>query len=334
MFKFHSQNGIYHFRSPYVKAKVLSKLHAVAGRWCEGTMYRKALFLALLLIFTLGLGCVDDGSVVLIDGSSTVFPITEAVAEEFQIVNPSVMITAGVSGTGGGFKKFCAGEIDINGASRPIKESEITACEKNGVEYIELMVAYDGITVVVNPDNDFVDYLTVEELGEIWKPESRVEKWSDVRPGWPDREIFLAGPDTDSGTFDYFTETIMGESGASRSDYTKSSDDDMLVRAVAGEKDALGYFGYAYYAENQDKLKAVPIDAGEGPMYPTPETIEKKEYSLSRPLFIYVNTESLERPEVFAFVEYYLQNSGFFAKDVGYVSLANETKNEMLERLK
>ncbi|MHC1571919.1 MAG: PstS family phosphate ABC transporter substrate-binding protein, partial [Methanosarcinales archaeon] len=250
------------------------------------------------------------------------------------IANPGVMITVGVSGTGGGFKKFCRRETDINDASRPIKESEIMACERNGVEYIEFTVAYDGVTVVVNPANDFVDYLTLEELGRIWMPGSTVEKWSDLRPGWPEREIFLAGPDTDSGTFDYFTETVVGKSGVSRSDYTASSDDEMLVRAVAGEKDALGYFGYAYYAENEEKLRAVPIEAGNGPVYPTPETIEKNEYPLSRPLFIYVNTESLKRPEVFAFVEYYLQKSGFFAKDVGYVSVSNETRNEMLERLK
>ncbi|CAD7767843.1 PBP superfamily domain protein [Candidatus Methanoperedenaceae archaeon GB50] len=306
-------------------------------------MYRKALPLIILLVFASGWGCVDKGSdegngglsgVVLVDGSSTVFPLTEAVAEEFQIANPGVMITVGVSGTGGGFKKFCRRETDINDASRPIKESEIMACERNGVEYIEFTVAYDGVTVVVNPANDFLDYLTLEELGRIWKPGSTVEKWSDLRPGWPEREIFLAGPDTDSGTFDYFTETVVGKSGVSRSDYTASSDDDMLVRAVAGEKDALGYFGYAYYAENEEKLRAVPIDAGNGPVYPTPETIEKNEYPLSRPLFIYVNTESLKRPEVFAFVEYYLQKSGFFAKDVGYVSVSNETRDEMLERLK
>jgi len=300
-------------------------------------MCQKSLLFILLLVTALGSGCVDNGPVVLIDGSSTVFPITEAVAEEFQIANPGVMITVGVSGTGGGFKKFCTGgtdRTDINGASRPIKEIEIEACERNGVEYIELMVAYDGITVVVNPENDFVDCLTVEELEEIWKSGSTVEKWNDVQLSWPDTEIFLAGPDTDSGTFDYFTETIVGESGASRSDYTASPDDNMLVRAVAGEKAALGYFGYAYYAENQDQIKAVPIDAGKGPVYPTPETIENKEYSLSRPLFIYVNAKSLERPEVFAFVEYYLQNSGFFVEDAGYVSLSNETSNEMLERLK
>ncbi len=306
-------------------------------------MYRKALPLIILLVFASGWGCVDKGSVdgngglsgvVLVDGSSTVFPLTEAVAEEFQIANPGVMITVGVSGTGGGFKKFCRRETDINDASRPIKESEIMACERNGVEYIEFTVAYDGVTVVVNPDNDFVDYLTLEELGRIWMPGSTVEKWSDLRPGWPEREIFLAGPDTDSGTFDYFTETVVGKSGVSRSDYTKSSDDEMLVRAVAGEKDALGYFGYAYYAENEEKLRAVPIDAGNASVYPTPETIEKNEYPLSRPLFIYVNTESLKRPEVFAFVEYYLQKSGFFAKDVGYVSVSNETRDEMLERLK
>lgn len=253
-----------------------------------------------------------------VDGSSTVYPITEAIAEEFQKKNPNVRVTVGISGTGGGFKKFVIGETDINDASRPIKEEEKKKCEKNGIEYLELKVGFDGITVVVNPENDWCKDLTVEELKKIWEPGSKVKKWRDIRAEWPDEEIVLFGPDTDSGTFDYFTEVIVGEEGKSRSDYTASADDNVLVEGVAGEKYALGYFGFAYYEENQNKLKALKVNG----VFPTFESIKSGKYApLSRPLYIYVNKKSLERPEVFAFVKFYLENAANLIPDVGYVAL-------------
>ncbi len=293
---------------------------------------KKIVVIVLMIAFMLALGCTER-TLIAIDGSSTVFPISEAVAEEFQLANPGIFVTVGVSGTGGGFKKFCAGEIDITDASRPIKQSEVEACDKGGIEYIELVIAYDGLSIVVNPGDYFVDCLTVEELRQIWEPESTVSKWSDVRPAWPDEEIFLAGADTDSGSFDYFTETVTGESGASRSDYTASADDNVLVKAVSGQKGALAYFGYAYYTENKNKLKVVPIDGGGGCITPSVETITTGEYPLSRPLFIYVNVESLKRPEVSAFVTYYLESSKPLVEDVGYVAISSTEKDEMIERL-
>jgi phosphate transport system substrate-binding protein len=269
-----------------------------------------------------------------VDGSSTVYPITEAVAEEFIKLHPDVKVTVGVSGTGGGFKKFCAGETDINDASRPIKQKESEACQAKGIEWIELKVAFDGISVVVNPQNDWVECLTVEELKRLWEPASPVKKWSDLRPEWPDEEIRLYGPDTDSGTFDYFTEAIVGEEDASRADYTASADDYMLVHGVAWDKYGLGYFGYAYYAENTDKLRAVAIDAGEGCIAPSPETIEGGKYkSLSRPLFIYVSKEALQRPEVEAFVRFYLTEGVALILEVGYVPLGDEAYDEALDAL-
>ncbi|MFQ5700224.1 MAG: PstS family phosphate ABC transporter substrate-binding protein [Acidobacteriota bacterium] len=257
-----------------------------------------------------------------IDGSSTGFPVTEAVAEEFRNVRQAVRVTVGISGTGGGFKKFCAGEIDINDASRPIKASEIRKARENGMEFIELPVGIDGLSVVVNPANDFVDYLTVEELRKIWSPGSTVHRWSDIRPGWPDRPITLYGPDTDSGTFDYFTEAINGKAQVCRPDYTASADDNVLVHGVAGDENALGFFGYAYFEENRSKLKLVPVDAGDGPIAPAPATISDGSYApLSRPIFIYVNKESLERPEVEAFVSFYLEEAPQLVREVGYVPL-------------
>lgn len=256
-----------------------------------------------------------------IDGSSTVFPISEAVGEEFQIANPDVRVTVGVSGTGGGFKKFAAGEIDISDASRPIKDTEKELAQQNGIEYIELPVAYDGLSVVINKNNDWVDKLTVEELKMIWEPGSKVTKWNQVRPGWPDKEIIMYGPGTDSGTFDYFTEVINGEGGASRPDYTASEDDNMLVQGVSGDKYSLGYFGFAYYIENKDKLKIVPIDDGSGnAITPSEETINNGTYTpLSRPVFIYVNKASLEKEQVMEFVKYYLTEGPLLIPDAGYV---------------
>lgn len=260
---------------------------------------------------------------VAVDGSSTVFPITEAVAEEFQKVNPRVRVTVGISGTGGGFKKFTIAETDINDASRPIKDKEVAKATEHGVTYVELPVAYDGISVVVNPDNTFVDYLTVEELKKIWQPGSTVKLWSDIRPEWPAEPIRLYGPGTDSGTFDYFTEAVNGKSQLCRPDFTASEDDNVLVQGIAGDQDAMGFFGYAYYVENTERLKLVPIDGGNGPVAPSETTINDGTYSpLSRPIFIYVSTESAKRPEVESFVHFYLKNAAKLVGEVGYVPLS------------
>ena len=257
-----------------------------------------------------------------IDGSSTVFPVSEAVAEEFHKLNPGVDVNVGISGTGGGFKRFTAGETDISNASRTIKDSEAAAAAGNGVAYIELKVGTDGLSVMVNPKNDFVECLTIEELKKVWEPGSTIDNWNQIRPEFPDRPLRLYGADTDSGTFDYFTEEVVGEAQASRSDYTASADDNVLIQGIGGDRNALGYFGYAYYAENQDKLKLVAVDSGAGCVIPTAETIESGEYSpLSRPLFIYVNKARLDKPEVQAFVEFYLENAEELVREVGYIPL-------------
>ena len=259
-----------------------------------------------------------------VDGSSTVFPITEAMAEEFGYATEgNVKITVGVSGTGGGFKKFCAGETHISDASRPIKQSEVDLCAEHGTEYIELPVAIDGLSVMVNPDNDFVECMTVEELHTLWAPEAEdvVMKWSQVRAGWPDEDVRLYAPGVDSGTFDYFTEVINGGGGASRGDFLPSEDDNVLVTGISGDKGALGYFGYAYYAENAARLKLIAIDGGSGCITPTEETINNGTYApLSRPLFIYVSAEGLNQPHVKAFVEFFLDpaNRGLIS-DTGYI---------------
>lgn len=269
-----------------------------------------------------------------LDGSSTVFPISEAVAEEFLAVAPRVRVTVGVSGTGGGFKKFLANEIDINDASRTIKDSEAQEALANGINYLEIPVAFDGLSIVVNPNNDWVDSITVEELELIWQPGSVVDSWNDVRPDWPDAPIRLYGPGTDSGTFDYFTEAINGESGASRPDYTASEDDNVLVQGISGDEYALGFFGFAYYIENQDKLKVVPVDGGNGPVAPSAITINDGTYSpLSRPIFIYLNTASLARPEVRSFVDFYIDNAGALANEVGYIELRADQYQESREKI-
>jgi phosphate transport system substrate-binding protein len=260
-----------------------------------------------------------------IDGSSTVFPITEAVAEEFRKLHQDVQINVGVSGTGGGFKRFAAGETDISDASRPIKQAEAEEAAKNGVEFIELTIAIDGLTVLVNPSNDFVSCLTVAELKAIWSPDSTISNWQNIRPGFPDRRLRLYGPGTDSGTFDYFTEVINGSARASRSDYTASEDDNVLVQGISGDKDALGYFGYAYYVENPGKLKAVAVDGGSGCVLPSDATIRSEEYSpLSRPLFIYVKKASLERPEVKAFLQFFMESGNDLVDEVGYIPLTDQ----------
>ena len=264
---------------------------------------------------------------VAIDGSSTVFPITEVVAEEFQLANPGVQVPVAFSGTGGGFKKFCVGETDINDASRPIKaedEGEGLACEANSIEYIELQIAIDGLTVVVNPGNEFASCLTVDELAKIYGPDSpETLLWSDVRAGFPAEEVERYMPGADSGTFDYFTEEINGEVDAATTYATQSENDNELVTGVAGDSHAIGFFGYAYFVENEDKLKALEVDGGAGCIAPTEETINDNSYSpLSRPLFIYPSvTAAKERPELEAFVDYYLANTSEFSKEVGYIAL-------------
>ncbi len=270
-----------------------------------------------------------------IDGSSTVFPITQAVAEEFQNINPDVKINVGISGTGGGFKRFVKGETDISDASRPISASEITAAETNNIDYIELKIALDGIAVVVNPQNTWVDYLTTTELKAIWNQNSTVTKWSEVRAGWPDQPLHLYGPGTDSGTFDYFTEVINGKTKSSRADFTASEDDNILVQGVSGDANSLGYFGYAYYVENVDKVKVVPIDSGTGPVTPNDTTITSNAYTpLSRPLFIYLNTASLERAEVKAFTEFYMENGEVLVHEVGYTPLDPQVYEDNLTTIK
>lgn len=291
------------------------------------------LALAVGLVACGGGGAGGDIRTVRLDGSSTVFPISEAVAEEYQAVDPNIRVTVGISGTGGGFKKFLAGETDINDASRTIKESEIAEAEAASVGYIELPVAFDGLSVVVHPDNTWVDHLTVDELRMIWQPGSTVSQWSDVRREWPDRPIALYGPGTDSGTFDYFTEAVNGEAQASRSDFTASEDDNVLVQGVAGDIGSLGFFGYAYYAENQERVKIVPIDGGNGPVVPSPETINDGTYApLARPIFIYVSTQAAARSEVASFVDFYLENAPSLVSEVGYVPLPEEVYALAAER--
>jgi phosphate transport system substrate-binding protein len=261
------------------------------------------------------------------DGSSTVFPIMEAVAEEFQKENPDVRVTIGISGTGGGFKKFCSGETDISNASRPIKTTEVGACAAAGVEYVEIPVAFDGLSVMVNPANDFAACITVAELKKLWQPEAqgKVTRWSQVRAGWPDDEIHLYGAGTDSGTYDYFTEAIVGEEGASRGDFTPSEDDNVIVQGIAGDPSALGFFGYAYYEQNQDRLKLLEVDGGQGCVAPSPQTISSGSYQpLSRPLFVYIRKASLEKPEVKAFVDFAITNAVGLVAEAGYVPLPDE----------
>ena len=262
--------------------------------------------------------------VIKIDGSSTVYPITEAMAEEFQKAQ-KVKVTVGESGTGGGFKKFCRGETDIADASRPILQKEIDACKEAGIQYIELPIAYDGLTVVVNGKNDWVKSLSVDELKKIWNSGSSVKNWKDVNPAYPDKKMGLYGPGTASGTFDYFTEAINGKKGAHRTDYTPSEDDNVLVQGVAGNPGGIAYFGYAYYEENKDKLRAIPISpkAGAPAVLPSPESVKDGSYQpLSRPLFIYVNaTAAAFKPEVKAFVNFYLENAPTLVKEVKYVPL-------------
>ncbi|MGQ0442426.1 MAG: PstS family phosphate ABC transporter substrate-binding protein [Methylophilaceae bacterium] len=264
--------------------------------------------------------------VIKIDGSSTVYPITEAVAEDFQ-KERKTKVTVGISGTGGGFKKFCRGETDVQNASRPILKKEMDACKEAGVQYVELPVAFDALTVVVNPKNNFITSMTVEELKKIWEPsaQGKIKSWNQVNAAWPNKPIKLFGAGSDSGTFDYFTEAIVGKAKSSRGDFTASEDDNVIVQGVAGEEGALGYFGFAYYEENQDKLKAVSIIEKKGApaVLPSVDNVMAGTYQpLARPLFIYVNaTSGAFKPEVKAFIDYYLANAAKLSKEVGYVPL-------------
>ncbi|MFT7478408.1 MAG: phosphate transport system substrate-binding protein [Gammaproteobacteria bacterium] len=269
-----------------------------------------------------------------IDGSSTVFPITEAVAEEYRSVSPDVRVTVGVSGTGGGFKKFIAGETDIADASRYIKGKELDGCAAKGREFIEIPVAYDGLAVVVNKANTFADAMTVEELRRMWASDSVAKTWSDIRPEWPDREFKLFAPGQDSGTFDYFTEVVNGNSGNCRSDVTFSEDDNVLVRGVIGDEDGIAFFGLAYFVENADKLNSVGVDPGDGtPVKPSAQSVEEGTYTpLSRPLFIYVSTEAAQRPEVDDFVRFFIQQARGLVGEVGYVPMPEQVYAGILRR--
>jgi phosphate transport system substrate-binding protein len=301
--------------------------------------------LAALLVSVTGCGGDDDngggtgGSSlsgrIEADGSSTVGPLTTAAAERFQRENSDVQITVGVSGTGGGFERFCAGETDLSNASRPIEGDEKATCEKNGVKFAELQVANDALTVAANPENDWATCLTTAQLKKIWDQGSTVKSWKDVDPSWPDEDLKLYGPGTDSGTFDYFTAEINGDEGRSRSDYSASEDDNVLVQGVAGGKGALGYFGLSYFEQNQDKLKALEVDGGDGCVAPSAETAQDGTYKpLSRPLFVYVKASSLQEPQVKAFLDYLLANAEDIAKAAQFVPMTSEQLQKAQSDLK
>jgi phosphate transport system substrate-binding protein len=288
---------------------------------------RKGFSLSVAVMFGAAVAHAAVEGKVAVDGSSTVYPITEAVGEEFQKANPKTKVTIGIAGTGGGFKRFCSGETDVSNASRPIKPTEVEACKAGGVEYVELPVAYDGLAILANPKNDWATCVTVAELKALWAPEAqgKITKWSQVRAGWPDKEIRLFGAGVDSGTYDYFTEAIVGKEHSSRGDFQSSEDDNVLVQGIANDPNALGFFGVAYYEENKAKLKLLGVDDGKddngkGCVTPTTETVENGTYQpLSRPLFVYVSTKSAERPEIKAFIEFYLAQAPTLVKEVGYV---------------
>jgi len=281
---------------------------------------------------------VQASPIVRIDGSSTVYPIVEAVAEDFQIAKRgSVRVTVGISGTGGGFKKFCRGELDVVNASRPITQLEMQTCKKAGIQYIEMPVAIDALTVVINPKNNWSKSMTVDELKQFWKPEAQgqITKWSQVNPAWPDETIKLFGPGADSGTFDYFTEAIVGKAKSSRGDFTASEDDNVLVQGVASDMHALGFFGFAYYIENKNKIHAVAVDNGKGGVIPSVQTVEDGSYQpLSRPIFIYVNAGSTGKPEIRDFVQFFMENAIDLVTEVKYFPLLPEIYKKNLENLK
>ena len=317
-------------RSRYRSGALNKSSYNTSNRRSEQT-----LLVATLVALAMISGCVTGtGKEILVDGSSTVFPISQAVAEEFRKERPDVQVPVGISGTGGGLKRFVTGGIDVADASRRIKDSERDEAAANGIEYTEFTVAYDGLSIVVNSSNNFVFCLTTDELKRIWEPGSKLERWSQVRDGFPDRPLRLYGPDTDSGTFDYFTKAINGEEDASRSDYTASSDDNVLVQGVSGDQGSIGYFGFAYYTENREILKVLGVDNGTGCVRPSVTTINDGSYSpLSRPMFIYVNNASLEHEYVQAFVRFYLSNATELAEEVGYVGLPDSEYQIQLDRL-
>jgi phosphate transport system substrate-binding protein len=301
-----------------------------------------ALLLAAVALSALAVGCGgDDGGdgegvsgTIQADGSSTVGPFTTRAAEGFRAESPDVDVTVGISGTGGGFERFCRGETDLSNASRAIDDEEVALCEENGVEYVELEPVQDALTVVVNAENDWATCLTVEQLNAIWKPGSKVGNWNQVDQSFPDEPLKLFGPGTDSGTFDYFTGEINGEEGASRSDYSASEDDNVIIQGVSGETGALGYFGFSYFEENQDRLKALEIDGGSGCVAPSVATAQDGSYKpLSRPLFIYAKTESLQRPEVAAFLSYTLANAQTIAEEARFVPLHDDQLAEQQAKL-
>jgi len=297
----------------------------------------RALTATILLSAAITTGTVNASPIVKIDGSSTVFPITEAVAEDFQIAKRgAVRVTVGISGTGGGFKKFCRNEIDIVNASRPITQLEMEACKQEGVQYIEMPIAFDALTVVVNPKNTWSKTMTVDELKKIWEPgaQGKINNWNQINPAWPDKKIKLYGAGADSGTFEYFTEAIVGKAKSSRGDFTASEDDNVLVQGVASDIYALGFFGFAYYIENSKKINAVAIDNGNGGILPSAATVENASYQpLSRPLFIYVNAKSTEKPEVQEFVNFYMKNAAELVTEVKYFPLSKEVYNLNIEHL-
>jgi len=291
----------------------------------------------MLLIASMTTGTVNASPIVKIDGSSTVFPITEAVAEDFQIAKRgAVHVTVGISGTGGGFKKFCRNEIDIVNASRPITPMEMEACKQEGVQYIEMPIAFDALTVVVNPKNNWSKTITVEELKKIWEPgaQGKITNWNQINPAWPDKKIKLYGPGADSGTFEYFTEAVVGKAKSSRGDFTASEDDNVLVQGVASDIYALGFFGFAYYIENIKKINAVAVDNGNGGVLPSAATVENNSYKpLSRPIFIYVNAKSADKPEISEFVNFYMKNAPELVTEVKYFPLSKEVYNLNIEHL-
>ncbi len=315
---------------------MMSCLRPTASQWPSSRLASGLVGLLALAVVVVGCGGGTTESVS-VDGSSTVFPLTEAVAEEFMEDTQGARVNVGVSGTGGGFSKFLRGDIAVNDASRPISPEEIDKAAQNGVEYIEIPVAYDGLAVVVHPENDWVECVTAGELEELWAPNSSIDRWSQLRDDFPDRPIDLYGPGTASGTYDYFTEAIMGESGASRSDFTASEDDNVLVQGIKGTETSLGYFGLAYYENNAGDLKALGVDpdqpnSGAPCVTPSAETVQNGTYRpLSRPLFIYVNPAKVT-PTVEKFVEFYLQNAGELASDVGYVAMPDDAYDLALER--
>ena len=286
-----------------------------------------------------GISATAEAQLIKIDGSSTVYPITEAVAEEFQKSKKgAIKVTVGISGTGGGFKKFCRGETDISNASRPITKSEMKDCSAAGITYLEMPVAYDALTVVINPKNGFLKSATVAEMKKLWEPgaQGKITRWNQVNPAWPDAPVKLFGAGADSGTFEYFTEAIVGKAKSSRGDYTASEDDNVLVQGVSRDVNAIGYFGYAYYAENRDKLKALPIvnEKLGKPIEPSAETVVNGTYQpLSRPIFVYVNAKSASKPEVKEFIAYFNKNADKLVKEVKYVPLPSRAYSYNMETL-